>query len=152
MAVPSCDTTSDASSLLSLTSRQDYHGRVSAVVQRFASAETEAEAVGLLKDSAECIGAESAAFGSFIRDDSSHESYRFLLACDPVWCLEHGRHAWYADDPWLNYAQQHSEPVLASAIRCHTNEERVIVKLARDFGVRSAVIVPAPTSGSVTRQ
>ena len=151
MATPCSAETSELRSLAALTSRPDYFGRVSEIVQRLPGAADEAEALVLLKESADCIGADSAAFGSFIRDDPSHESYRFLLACDPVWCLEYGRRVWYAHDPWLNYALMHSEPVRASEIPVTTNEEREIVKLAEEFGVKSAVIVPAPASGSVTR-
>ncbi|MEJ8838120.1 helix-turn-helix transcriptional regulator [Ramlibacter sp. AN1133] len=146
-----CSDASELRSLAHLTSRPDYFGRVSAVVQRLAGAVDEAEALALLKNAAHCMGADSAAFGSFIRDDPSHESYRFLLACDPVWCLEYGRRAWYAHDPWLNYALLHSQPVRASEIPVTTLEEKEIVELAEEFGVKSAVIVPAPASGSVTR-
>src|SRR5512132_920501 len=109
MATPYSAATSELRSLAGLTSHPEYFGRVSEVVQRLPSAADEAEALALLQDAANCIGADSAAFGSFIRDDPSHESYRFLLACDPVWCLEYGRRAWYAHAPWLNYALQHSE-------------------------------------------
>jgi DNA-binding CsgD family transcriptional regulator len=97
------------------------------------------------------MGADCAAFGSFIRDDPSHESYRFLLACDPVWCLEYMQRAWYSDDPWLNYALDHSEPARASEIPIQTAQQRAIVDLAEKFGVRSAAIIPAPTGGRVTR-
>ena len=151
MALPSSATTSERCSLAELTSSPDYFRRVSEIVQRLPDAANEADALALLKESADCMGADSAAFGSFIRDDPSHESYRFLLACDPVWCLEYGRRAWYSHDPWLNYALQHSEPVRASEIPVETNEGRAIVQLAEEFGVRSAVIVPAPASGGVTR-
>lgn len=151
MATPCSAVMSDLPSLADLTSRSDYFGRVGEIVQRLPEAADEAEALALLKAAADCIGADSAAFGSFIRDDPSHESYRFLLACDPVWCLEYGRRAWYAHDPWLNYALLHSEPVRASDIPVETSEEREIVKLAEEFGAKSAVIVPAPSSGSVTR-
>jgi DNA-binding CsgD family transcriptional regulator len=151
MATPFSTQTGDLRSLADLTSLPEYFGRVSAIVQRFPDAADEAEALALLKDSAECMGADSAAFGSFIRNDPSHESYRFLLACDPVWCLEYERRAWYAQDPWLNYALQHSEPARSSDIPAATTEERAIVKLAEEFGVKSAAIVPAPSSGGVTR-
>lgn len=151
METPCSTATNDPPSLADLTSRSDYFGRVSQIVQRLPGAVDEAEALAVLKDSADCLGADCAAFGSFIRDDPSHESYRFLLACDPVWCLEYGRRAWYAHDPWLKYAVLHSEPVRASDIPVKTTEEREIVKLAQEFGVKSAVIVPAPASGSITR-
>jgi DNA-binding CsgD family transcriptional regulator len=151
MALPSSAAKSDLCSLAELSSRPDYFRRVSEIVQRLPAAADESDALALLKHATEFIGADCAAFGSFIRDDPSHESYRFLLACDPVWCLEYARRAWYAHDPWLNYALHHSEPARASEIPVETSEGRAIVELAKEFGVESAVIVPAPASGGVTR-
>jgi DNA-binding CsgD family transcriptional regulator len=124
---------------------------VSEITQRVPQAADEAEALELLKEAACRMGADSAAFGSFVRDDPSHESYRFLLACDPVWCLEYSRRVWYAHDPWLNYALRNSEPTPASFIPAHTKEERSIVALAQEFGVHSAAIIPAPSSGRISR-
>src|SRR5882762_3699014 len=132
MDTPSFAATNDVRSLAELTSQPSFFGRVSEVVQRVPGATDEAEALALLKEAADLIGANSAAFGSFIRDDPSHESYRFLLACDPVWCLEYGRRAWYAHDPWLNYALHHSEPVRANEIPIDTREQRSIVDLAAE--------------------
>lgn len=151
MAAPFSSPKSEGYSLAELTANPDYFRRVSELVQRLPKAANEADALALLKDCADCMGADSAAFGSFIQDDPSHDSYRFLLACDPVWCLEYGRLASYTHDPWLNYALRHSEPVRASEIPVETDEGRAIIKLAEQFGVRSAVIVPAPASGGVTR-
>jgi DNA-binding CsgD family transcriptional regulator len=138
-------------SLAELTSRPGYYGDVFEVIGHVPQAQDEAQALSLLRQAADRMGADAAAFGSFIRDDPSHESYRFLLACDPVWCLEYGRTAWYADDPWLNYALCNSEPTRASEIPLETSEGRAIVDLAIRFGVRSAAIIPAPSCGRVSR-
>ena len=81
-----------------------------AAIGRLSLANDESQAVKVLSDAATLIGADAAAFVSFVRDDGSHESFRFLLACDPVWCLEYEQRAWYATDPWLAYALTHSEP------------------------------------------
>lgn len=151
MVRPCSRTMSSAQTLCEVTARPDYAGRVSEIVQRVATATDAAEALVLLKEATRRMGADVAAFGSFIRDDPSHESYRFLVACDPVWCLEYERRAWYADDPWLNYAREHSEPTRAAEIPIETPEQRSIVDLAEEFGVRSAAIIPAPTGGKVTR-
>ena len=151
METPCSTTAHESASLADLTSRPGYFERVSETVHRIAQAADPAQALALLREAAELMGADSAAFGSFIRDDPSHESYRFLLACDPVWCLEYGKRAWYADDPWLRYALRHSEPARASEIAIETAEQRSIVDLAREFGVLSAAIIPAPSGGRITR-
>jgi hypothetical protein len=140
-----------APTLLELTTRPDYYGRVSEIVRQVHSAADEFAAVALLTEAATSIGADVAAFISFVRDDGSYESFRFLLACDPVWCHEYERHAWYANDPWLAHAIHHSEPVRASEIGVASRQQREIADLAERFGFRSAVIVPAPSSGGLTR-
>jgi DNA-binding CsgD family transcriptional regulator len=148
--MPSSAARGSSVSLAELTAHGDYFRQVGEVIQRVPGACDEGEAVALLKQGSERLGADSAAFASFIRDDPSHESYRFLLACDPVWCCEYERRAWYANDPWLNYALNHSEPARASEIAVGP-QHRAVLKLAEEFGVRSAVIVPAPSSGGLTR-
>jgi len=151
MATLSSIEPADPATLLALTSQPDYFAQVSEVVQRVPGAGDEAETLGLLAEAAHRLGADAAAFVSFIRDDGSHESYRFLLACDPVWCREYERHAWYANDPWLLYALNHSEPARASEIPAAGKQQRFVLDLAAQFGFRSAAIVPAPSSGGLSR-
>lgn len=129
----------------------DYASRVVAVTARIASSGDEAAAVVALSDAAATMGADAAAFVSFVRDDDEHDSFRFLLACDPVWCSEYERHAWYALDPWLAYARTHTEPARSAEIPVASGVQRDIVALARGHGFNDALIVPAPASGMVTR-
>lgn len=137
--------------LLERTSAPDYAGRVSEIVQRIVVAPDAACAVELLLEATRRLGGEVAAFGSFIRDDPARESYRFLLACDPVWCCEYEQCAAFADDPWLAYAMRHTEPVCASAIVAVSKQQRDVVDLAERFGFRSAVVLPTPSSGGLSR-
>lgn len=134
-----------------LTSDPAYAVRVSEVVQKIPSAVDEIEAVGLLAEASQRLGADVAAFGSFVRDDGSHESYRFLLACDAIWCHEYEQRASYAQDPWLAYATHNSRPARSSEIPVHTKRQQAVVELAADYGFRSAVVIPAPSGGMLTR-
>lgn len=128
-----------------------YSARVLAVVQRIGAAADEHAAVALLEEAAYALGADVAAFASFVRDDGDFESYRFLLACDPVWCLEYEQGAWYGQDPWLHYAAHHSEPIRAQHIGPLLPEQQAVASLASGYGFNSAVIVPAPSSRGLTR-
>ena len=128
-----------------------YSDNVLATIRLLAQAADEAQAVDVLAAASKQMGADAAAFVSFVRDDPSHESFRFLLACDPVWCLEYERRAWYTDDPWLQYSLNHTEPARGEDIRPSTAQQREVVELAKQFGFRSALIVPAPSSGALTR-
>jgi len=137
--------------LAELAGAPDFAGRVAAVAARLAGAEDEAQALHVLEAAADTMGLDAAAFVSFVHDDASHESFRFLLACDPVWCFEYERRAWYATDPWLAYALTYSEPARGHEIRAESEQQRAVMELAEQYGFRSSLIVPAPSSGKLTR-
>lgn len=137
--------------LAELAKEPAYSDKVLTTIRLLARAADEAQAVEILAAACRQMGADAAAFVSFVRDDPSHESFRFLLACDPVWCVEYEQRAWYIDDPWLHYALNHTEPALGEDIQAATAQQRDVVELAAQFGFRSALIVPAPSSGALTR-
>ena len=137
--------------LAELAREPAYSDSVLEAIRLIAQAADEAQAVSVLAAACRQMGADAAAFVSFVRDDPSHESFRFLLACDPVWCLEYERRAWYIDDPWLQYSLSHTEPARGEDIQPSTAQQRDVVELAAQFGFRSALIVPAPSSGALTR-
>ncbi|MCP5284044.1 MAG: autoinducer binding domain-containing protein [Burkholderiaceae bacterium] len=137
--------------LARVVAADSFAARVVAITARLATAIDEAEAVGVLHQAAATMGADAAAFVSFVRDDDAHDTFRFLLACDPVWCAEYERRAWYALDPWLAYARAHTEPVRSADVPAEAGVQREIVELARRHGFSDALIVPAPASGMVTR-
>ena len=138
-------------SLADRVAQPDYSGNVMAAIHQLALASDEAHAVDLLAAASDQMGTDAAAFVSFVRDDPSHESFRFLLACDPVWCLEYERRAWYSNDPWLQYSLTNSSPARAHEISPGSAQQRAVVELAAQFGFRSALIVPAPSSGGLSR-
>lgn len=138
-------------SLSEWTARPGYADGVLEVVSRIGSAADEMSAVRLLEEAAHRLGAEVAAFVSFVREDGSHESFRFLLACDAVWCHEYEKRGWYANDPWLAYAQHHSAPIRAEDIPAGSRQQRAAVELAARYGFVSALVVPAPASGGLSR-
>ena len=138
-------------SLHAATLEHDYFSRVGEVIREMQQANDQAQAVDLLHDAARRMGAEVAIFASFIRDDDSYRSYRLLLACDPRWFAEYERQGRYDDDPWLAYALKYVIPVRSSQIPVTTDSERAAVELAAKYGFRSAVIVPTPSSGKLSR-
>jgi DNA-binding CsgD family transcriptional regulator len=139
-----------APTLRELTAAPDYFARVSEVVLKIEAAADAATLVDLLHEAVRQIGADVASFLSFIRDGDC-ESFHFLLACAPQWCVDYERQAWYADDPWLAYAKRHAEPARASEIDLRSESESTVVRLAEQYGFRSTVIVPAPSSGGLSR-
>lgn len=137
--------------LLDITQATDFASRVSGTVERVAQAPDEQEACALLGQAVRHFGADAAAFASFIRDDDSYESYRFLLACDPRWCDEYLEEAWFASDPWLKHAMDYGTPVRGSEVTVITESQRRVVALAERYGFTSAAIIPAPSSGGMSR-
>lgn len=137
--------------LRDITSAHDYFERVSEVVLKVGSDSKASEVIDLMHETTIRLGADVSAFVTFIREDVSFASFRFLLACDPQWCIDYEANGWYADDPWLAYAKVHCEPVLASRLTLDSDKERELVHLAGHYGFESTLIVPAPSSGGLSR-
>lgn len=137
--------------LLEVTRPPDFASRVSSIVEQVPQAADEQDACALLWQAVRHFGADAAAFASFIRDDDSHESYRFLLACDPRWCDEYLDEAWFASDPWLKHAMDYGTPARGSEVLVTTEGQRRVVDLAARYGFTSAAIIPAPSSGGMSR-
>lgn len=128
----------------------DCFAAVSEVILNLETAREPAALISHLRDGTLLLGADVAFFVSFISDRDC-QSFRYLLACDPQWCVDYEQAAWFADDPWLGYARRHSEPIRASEIECATESQRAVVRLAARFGFGSAAVVPAPSSGGLSR-
>jgi DNA-binding CsgD family transcriptional regulator len=151
MAAPCSTLAIEAPTLGERTAAPDYAARVAEIVERLAWAATPAEAVALFTETVHRMGAECGVFASFIREDEWQQSFRFLLACDPVLCEEYRRQGWYSDDPWLHYAQHHTEPIRGEQIPALTAAHQRVSTLIMSYGFRSSVVVPAPSSGGLSR-
>lgn len=146
----SVGTTEDAG-LLEVTSRSDFADGVTNVIRRIAGASDEAEAVELLGLAAQRLGADGACFVSFIRDDDMQSSFRYLVACDPSWMTEYVQQRWFMDDPWLAYAINATEPVLASQLQARGPPQQAMLSTAAEAGFRSAIIAPSPSAAGESR-
>jgi len=129
----------------------DYVARVSAVVERIASAPDQAMALSLLRTGASTLGAENAAFISFVRESADISTCRFMLACEPGWCQRYLDANCLAHDPWLAYAAHHGEPIVASALHPIDLEARQVIDLASRNGFASAVLVPVHSGAGHSR-
>jgi len=134
----------------SATSRIDAAGVLETVAQIGQAKDTPA-AIRLLKQAASRMGLGAAVFTSFVRDDATMASYRFLLACDPVWGLHYAQHHWCTDDPWLRYALYNTEPISSEQLPLLGHRQREIVESAANFGFASALIIPVPSPAAQSR-
>ena len=138
-------------SLAELTKAPNYLNGVSELMSRLAETHDTAQALELLQDVTARLGAEVSVFQSFVPEDRSTASCRFLLNCDPQWSSEYEELGGCAEDPWLDHALTHSEPVRGSELGARTDSQRRLLALAKSFGFSSSVIVPAPSSGRLGR-
>jgi DNA-binding CsgD family transcriptional regulator len=137
--------------LQQITQQADFLPDLAVIAERVTQASDSSEVTALLAEAACLAGADVAAFASFMQDDEFYESYRVILACDPLWCLAYENDACYMHDPWLTYARHHSEPVLAHRLPARTNKEIDVRALASEFGFVSALIVPSQAPHGLTR-
>ncbi len=128
-----------------------YAAGVLAVISQVRDAADTGAAVRLLKDAASRLGVDGAMFTSFVRDDATLASYRFLLACDPVWGLQYAKNNWCLDDPWLRYALTHGEPTSAAELTLQSEQEAEIAAAAAQAGYLHALVIPTPSTAAQSR-
>ena len=91
-------------------SPEHFSGIVS-LVEQLAAQDTAPELVSTLRDATRRLGADASYFAR-IRED--FDSFRLLVACDPVWSLQYEGKDCFAADPWLRYARSHTEATLSA--------------------------------------
>ena len=131
--------------------RPNYYGFVNEVIAKIPDTRTGPETVNLLDEATRLIGADVAVFTSFIRDDVSHESYRFLIACEPRFCAEYTQRSWFSNDPCLLHAATRSEPCRLSDLKVLSRGQQVLLEKAGEFGFRSGAVFPTPAAGGISR-
>jgi DNA-binding CsgD family transcriptional regulator len=111
----------------------------------------EGSVVLLLREATQALGGEAAVFCSFISKDGGTDSYRFVVACNPVWCSEYQASGWWSKDPCLIYAAKHSEPVRISEIRVKTRGQKELLAEAAKYGFAAGAVFPSPSVGGRSR-
>jgi DNA-binding NarL/FixJ family response regulator len=138
-------------SLAALMRSPEAVDRVMNLLPQLDAADTPEDALHLLTQAVQLVGADAAAFMSYLRDDATRASYRSLLACDPAWAAAYASQGWFKDDPWLRHASQGSEVVRSSELTLTGPREQAFMAAAAELGFASAVIAPAPSSVGLSR-
>lgn len=141
----------DLPRLVDLTTAEDFASGVHKLVRRVIDLTDIADAVDLLGQAGQRLGASSSCFISYVADGSTSAAYRMLLACDPQWGSEYLSNGWFEIDPWLAYAMQADEPIQASKLKPLTDAERAMIESAEAHGFRSVVIAPSPSASGGSR-
>jgi DNA-binding CsgD family transcriptional regulator len=111
--------------------------------------ETEAEVQDASHQIVRYFDLETFVFGALFKS-GEREHYRYLVGCEPQWCYLYNQHKWYAIDPFIDYALQHTSPVLASDVAPTSPGQERMLSTAAMHGFRSGIVVPAH-SGSAIR-
>jgi DNA-binding CsgD family transcriptional regulator len=83
-------------------------------------------------------------FSSFRVDTNGPTTdYRFLVGCNPEWIQIYQHRHWYSNDPYLQYARFNAVPARGSSIQITSAGQRDMRAMARQYGFRSNLIVPA---------
>jgi DNA-binding CsgD family transcriptional regulator len=141
----------DRSGLVEQTRAPDYGVRALELLPCIGDADSTETAVTLFREAVICLGADAGVFMSHLRDDATRTSLRSLWACDPVWAAEYANRRFFENDPWLQYATNESEPILASALNPASAEHVVFQEAAASYGFASTVIAPAPSGVGTSR-
>jgi len=142
---------SRAETLLNHVADTHYFDRVVSIAVRVPAARDQQTVHALFREGVIALGASSAVFVSFVRDDRNLAACRFMLACDPAWGRAYIQEGHFAHDPWLAYAAQHTEPVVASELNLLDDDHRQVMDLAARAGFVSAVLVPAHSAPGHSR-
>jgi DNA-binding CsgD family transcriptional regulator/AcrR family transcriptional regulator len=137
--------------LLAQVSDSRYAARVAAIAACIPAAADQPAVHALFREGVAALGAERAAFVSFVRDDTTLSSCRFMIDCDPAWGRMYLDDGHFVHDPWLAYAAHHSEPVLADELEVVDPLQRRVIDLAVRAGFVSALLVPAHSGAGHSR-
>lgn len=130
---------------------KQYGPRITELVASIAHERDEGQVLLILQEAVMAMRGEAGVFCSFVRGDEGSESYRFLVACDPVWCSEYQQENWFTSDPALVYAATRSEPIRTSELPIKSRAQRELVEKAADHGFVAGAVFPAPSGGAVSR-
>jgi DNA-binding NarL/FixJ family response regulator len=142
---------SPAKTLQHRVADERYPARVASIAARIPAANDQQTVHALFQEGIAALGASSAVFVSFVRDDGDMAACRFMLACDPAWARLYVQEGHFVHDPWLAYAAHHSEPIVASALNVLDGDQQRVIDLAARAGFVSAVLVPAHSGAGHSR-
>ncbi len=140
----SCSAYPASRSLRELCASPEYFGAIASLAEQMASETSAPELLIALREATHRLGADVSFFASLVREDRNVDSFRFLVACDPIWSLQYEGKQCVSADAWLRYAISHTEAVLAKDLKAANEREQQTIDLAARYGFRSTFIVPAP--------
>jgi DNA-binding CsgD family transcriptional regulator len=118
---------------------------INRIVAQIVGARGDAEALELLESAVEAFGCSAAVFASFVRDDATTRSCRYLISGGPALQSLCSNISQSEHDPWLAYARRHFEPRCSKDLEItpDAHSQRAFLAQAAELGFREALIVPS---------
>jgi len=118
---------------------------INRIVAQVVEAHGDVAALDLLQLAVEALGCTAAVFASFVRNDATTRSCRYLISGGHALQALYANITRAADDPWLTYASQHFEPRRANELVLAPDAEtqRSFLTEAAEIGFRDAFVVPS---------
>jgi len=115
------------------------------IIHRIPGAVTE-DAVKFLTASAIQISGAQYFIYSTIRENKfvqQQDIHHHFEDCSPDWRAIYDRRKWFMNDPFVEYARSHTEPIISSQIAAVTTGQSEMIAAAAAHGFRSGMIIPA---------
>ena len=94
------------------------------------------------------FGAEHFVFVYMAKQSARRTTYRYLIGCLPAWCQLYNQRLWWTNDPFVEYARHHFEPILGSQVALNTRGQREMMAAAAKHGFCSGLVIPAHGGGT----
>ena len=140
----------DSRTLIEVTRAAAYLLDAECTVADIRSTNDRVDAVNLLTQATARLGAEVALMVSVMQSGTSAQEHHMLVNCDPTWCFEYEALRATNEDPWLDYALSHTEPIRSTDLVGQLGQSPATVDLAARYGFSSAVIVPISAAGAAS--
>jgi DNA-binding CsgD family transcriptional regulator len=128
-----------------------FTARLNSDIAKIPQAVHASEVTSVVEDVVRTLGCNAAVFAAFSRDDDNFENYRYIAACPAQWCSSYISRRWFVIDPYLRYAQTHSEIIAADDVPLRTDGQRLFRLRAQEHGFRSIAIVPTHSASGRSR-
>ncbi|MEQ0777765.1 autoinducer binding domain-containing protein [Paraburkholderia tropica] len=69
--------------------------------------------------------------------------YEYLIGCHPRWLQTYQHRHWYANDPFIEYAKNHTRPIVGSKVSVASGGQQQMLSAAKEFGFCSQLVAPA---------
>ena len=140
-----------AASIRERSQVSDYAARALEAITQIAPAAEPPQLLDRLTLATAAIGASGSIFTASIPEGGLDPSCFTLFACHPAIAQLHGNKEHLLKHPWFRFAQTHTIAATDRQIALTHDADRAAVRLAREHGFRSCLVVPNPENAPTGR-